>query len=280
MTELARPPTPAGVRREGAARAFAERAQSRGRPGFTVRELLNEAALPARAAWDQLRRLEKAGAVRRVTPRHDYYLIVPPEYRAVGAPPVQWWLGPYFAAIGQAYYLALLSAAAHYGAAHQGIQETQVMVQKPRRPLALGRVRIRFFVKRTMPITPVAQTPTDYAVLDVSSPEATLLDLVRYAKRLGGIARVLQVVAELGGRCTGGGLREALDRDDEVANAQRAGFLLEACGAEPLARVVERWLRSRRMLPVPLVPAGRARLGLPEHRRWRILVNAKLESAA
>lgn len=280
MTELGRPPTPAGVRKQGAARAFAELAQSRGRPGFTVRELLGHAALPARAAWDQLRRLEKTGAVRRVTHRHDYYLVVPPEYRAVGAPPVEWWLGPYFAAIGQAYYLGLLSAAARYGAAPQGVQETQVVVHKPRRPLALGRVRIRFFVKRTMPLTPVVQIPTDYSVLTASSPEATLLDLVRYAKRLGGIARVLQLVAELRGRCTAGGLRQALDADGETANAQRAGFLLEACGAEPLARVVERWLRSRRMLPVPLVPAGRARLALPEHRRWRILVNAKLQSAA
>ena len=280
MTDLVRPPDPVGARRQGAVRVFAELVQSRGRPGFTVRELLSEAALPGRAAWDQLRRLEKAGGVRRVTPRHDYYLIVAPEYRAVGAPPVQWWLGPYFAAIGQPYYLALLSAAAHYGAAHQAIQATQVMVQKPRRPLALGRVRIQFFVKRTMPITPVARIPADYSVLNVSSPDATLLDLVRYAKRLGGVARALQVISELVGRCTSGGLQEALDRDDAVANAQRVGFMLEACGAEPLARAVERWLRSRRMLPVPLVPAGRAALALPEHQRWRILVNAKLQSAA
>ncbi|MGH8702533.1 MAG: type IV toxin-antitoxin system AbiEi family antitoxin domain-containing protein [Burkholderiales bacterium] len=280
MTKLGRHATPAGVRKEGVARAFAELVQARGRPGFTVRELLSGAALPARAAWDQLRRLEKAGAVRRVTPRHDYYLIVPPEYRGVGAPPVQWWLGPYFASIGQAYYLALLSAAAHYGAAHQAVQEAQVMVQKPRRPLALGRARIRFFVKRTLPITPVAKIPADYSVLTVSSPEATLLDLVRHAKRVGGVARVLQVAAELLGRCTAAGLAEALDRDDEVANAQRVGFLLEACGAETLARAVERWLKSRRMLPVPLVPAGRTRLALPENRRWRILVNAKLQSAA
>lgn len=280
MTELGRRQTPAGVRKEGAVRAFAELTQSRGRPGFTVRELLSHAALPARAAWDQLRRLEKTGAVRRVTPRHDYYLVVPPEYRAVGAPPVDWWLGPYFASIGQAYYLGLLSAAAHYGAAPQGVQETQVVVHKPRRPLALGRVRIRFFVKRTMPLTPVVPIPTDYSVLTASSPEATLLDLVRYAKRLGGIARVLQLVAELRGRCTAGGLRQALDADGETANAQRAGFLLELRGAAPLANAVERWLASRRMLPVPLVPADRARLARSEHPRWRLLVNARLDSAA
>ena len=44
----------------------------------------------------------------RVTPRRDFFLIVSPEYRTLGAPPVEWWLDAFCKYRQQPYYLGLL----------------------------------------------------------------------------------------------------------------------------------------------------------------------------
>src|SRR3546814_18077432 len=73
------------------------------------------------AAGAQLKRL-----LPRIVPLYQkagYYLIVPPEHRAAGAPPVTWWIDDFFAHQHEPYYLALLSAAAHWGASHQAAKK-------------------------------------------------------------------------------------------------------------------------------------------------------------
>ena len=46
--------------------------------------------------------------------------------------------------LNQPYYVALLSAAAYHGAAHQKPQVFQVMIPKARRGLECGGVRVDF----------------------------------------------------------------------------------------------------------------------------------------
>lgn len=67
-----------------------------------------------------------AERVTRLPGRRSSYLIVPPEHRARGAPPVTSWLGAYFRLREQPYYLGLLSAAAMHGSSQQAVQVTQV----------------------------------------------------------------------------------------------------------------------------------------------------------
>src|SRR3546814_2266358 len=105
------------TRRPRSAADFAERLQGRGRYGFSLRELAEATGLSHAAAGAQLKRL-----LPRIVPLYQkagYYLIVPPEHRAAGAPPVTWWIDAFFAHQNEPYYLALLSAAAHWGASPQ-----------------------------------------------------------------------------------------------------------------------------------------------------------------
>src|SRR3546814_1831331 len=74
--------------------------------------------------------------------------------RAAGAPPVTWWIDDFFAHQNEPYYLALLSAAAHWGASHQAAQITQVMTSSPRAAITLGRLKIVFLRKRALTATP------------------------------------------------------------------------------------------------------------------------------
>lgn len=56
---------------------------------------------------------------------------------------------------GLNYYAGLLSAAQYYGAAHQRSQEFQIFVQKNRRPIRCGKVRVKFIAGQNINDVPV-----------------------------------------------------------------------------------------------------------------------------
>jgi hypothetical protein len=253
----------------GWADAFLDQQLTLGRVAFPLADLVKETGLSATAARNQLLRLENR--VARVSPRQQFFLIVSPEHRAMGAPPVAWWLHDYFAWLGQPYYLALQSAASSLGSNPQALQVTQVMTRIPRREIEIGRIRIQFFVKRTVEQTPTQPLANAFAPLLVSTPEATAFDLIRYAARIGGIGRAAETIAPLLPLMRATELCRVLKIEDEIATAQRLGFVLEKLKATDLAKVVQDWLPSNLIL-VPLVPGLRG--DAPEIKRWKILNNA------
>ena len=256
-------------RKVGKANAFLDQRLGLGRVAFPLADLLKEAGLSVTAARNQLLRLKNR--VTRVSPRHQFFLIVSPEHRAVGAPPVAWWLHDYLQWLGEPYYLALQSAASSLGSNPQALQVTQVMTKISRRAIEIGRIRIQFFMKRTMEQTPTQPLASAFAPLQVSTPEATAFDLIRYARRIGGIGRAAETLAPLLPLMRPAELQRVLKIEDEPATAQRLGFVLEKLKAVDLAKVVENWLPSNSIV-VPLIPGGRG--SAPEIKRWRILNNA------
>jgi hypothetical protein len=119
-----------------AADAFLDQRLALGRVAFPLADLVKETGLSVTAARNQLLRLKNR--VTRVSPRHQFFLIVSPEHRAVGAPPVAWWLHDYLQWLGEPYYLALQSAASSLGSNPQALQVTQVMTKIPRRAVELA----------------------------------------------------------------------------------------------------------------------------------------------
>ncbi|WP_164844397.1 type IV toxin-antitoxin system AbiEi family antitoxin [Azoarcus sp. DN11] len=248
-----------------------------GRVAFTQDELVAQTGLSPIAARNQLLRLD--GLVRRVMPRQPFYLIVSPEHRAIGAPPPAWWLDDYFRWLNRPYYVALQSAAAEYGSAAQAIQVTQVITDRPHRDIEVGRLRLQFFVKGDIRSTPVQSPAQAQAPLNISTPEATALDLVAYANRLGGIERAAETLAPLLKAFTRTRLAEALKAGVATAHVQRFGFVLERLGGVRFADVVAQHLDKLRTNLVLLEP-GQA---VPSDRtptvssRWNVLANISLE---
>lgn len=99
--------------------------------------------------------------------------------------------------LGRSYYVALLSAAEIHGAAHQRPQVLQVMVTKAVRNRDHGRARLRFYVNGRLGDTPALQSRTRTGNLDVSTPEATALDLMTRPRDSGGLDNVATVLIEL-----------------------------------------------------------------------------------
>jgi hypothetical protein len=255
-------------RRFGAAGSFIEQRLAVGRVSFSLADLVKETGLSVIAAKRQLLRLDH---IVRVSPRQPFFLILSPEHRAVGAPPVTWWLHDYFQWSKQPYYLALQSAASSFGANPQALQVTQVMTKIPRRSLEIGRVHVQFFVKQTVEQTPMQPLANAFAPLQVSTPEATAFDLIRYAARIGGIGRAAETIVPLLPLLRATELRRVLKIENEPATAQRLGFVLEKLRAPKLAKVVKEWLPSAPAL-IPLIPGLRG--DAPEIKRWSILNNA------
>lgn len=227
----------------GAALDFIEHKLEQGIVSFSLDELTTDTGLSVVAARNQLLRL--AGKVVRVTPRQQYFLIVRPDHRVFGAPPIEWWLGDYFKWLGHPYYIALQSAAMVFGSSHQAIQETQVITDISRRDITIGRIRIRFFMKSGIDRTIIQQAPNAHSPLLVSTPETTIFDLVRYAHKIGGIERTAETIAPMIGTIKASKMIQVLDAEDEIATALRLGFVLENIGSDKLAKTVHAWLPAQ-----------------------------------
>jgi hypothetical protein len=145
----------AGCRHRGLVSCLLDEAQARGRLVVSVDELVASSKLTPLAVKRQLEHV--AERVTRLPGRPSSYLIVPPEHRARGAPPMDSWLGDYFRLREQPYYLGLLSAAAMHGSSHQAVQVTQVMTLPPMRPMQVGRLLIQFHVKASLERTPLTE---------------------------------------------------------------------------------------------------------------------------
>jgi hypothetical protein len=256
-------------RRTGAVAAFLDHTLETGRITFNLAELVDKTGLSAIAAKNQLKRL--GGSVVRVSRHQSFFLIVESQHRPMGAPPVEWWLDAYFRWLGHPYYLALQSAAEIYNSTPQAILVTQVMTDTPRREISVGRLRVRFYVKRLAERTPVQQPPNAYAPLRVSTPEATALDMVRYAARIGGMERALESFTRLLPLFRAPALKRALDAEDQTAVAQRLGYLIETTGHRQLAEVIHQWLPPG-IVRVPLASSTCALTESALSARWRVLV--------
>ncbi|HEX8672958.1 MAG TPA: type IV toxin-antitoxin system AbiEi family antitoxin [Longimicrobium sp.] len=247
--------------------------QSRGRYTVTKEEIVGATGQLPRTAEAALRRLKEK---RRVaSPRRGFYVIVPAEYREAGAPPPSWFVHDLMSFLEQPYYVGLLSAAELHGAAHQRPQELQVVTNRPTRPVQAGRGRIRFVKKERVLSTPVQLMNTGAGSIRVSTPEATALDLVRYARVSGYLDNVATVLRELAEGIDARLLAEAA-YPGESATAQRLGYLLERLGSGDKAERLARAVASHRPSPVPLRPDIPERRGAIDS-RWQVIINEEVE---
>ena len=258
-------------RLNGAAEVFIEKNASFGRVAFSLAELTKETGLSDIAAKHQLLRL--GGKVVRISRRQSFFLIVGPEHRDMGAPPATWWLQDYFNWLERPYYLALQSAASVFGSNPQALQVTQVMTNQSLRTIKVGRIQVRFFVKCGIERTPTQQLAQAAAPLCISTPEATAFDLVRYASSVGGIERAAETIRPFLSKLRVRELKRVLAAEDEIATAQRLGFVMEVAGEKKLTQTIYDWLPAT-LVKVYLAPMKKKPDNLPLIERWQVLNNS------
>jgi len=106
----------------------------------------------------------------------------------------------------------------------------------------------------------------------------TALDLVRYSRQIGGLDAVLTVLAELAETLQPKPLAAAAEREEEAAQVQRLGWLLDHLGHNTLADALHAILPRSKPLPRAILDPGSPRSGQITGNRWRILENAHPEA--
>lgn len=255
---------------------YIEDLQARGRYSFSYATAMSETGKSEKAVERALSRLRQRGVI--ASPRKGFYVIVPPEYRVAGCLPASWFIDDMMSFVGELYYVGLLSAAELYGAAHHRPQELQVVTVRSHRMVECGRTRIRFFSKRYPERTLTTKHKTRTGFVEVSTPEATALDLVRYSFELGGLSAVVTVISELSENLKARALVRAAG-GFELSVVQRLGFMLDKLNQNKLSNPLSNWVLEQRPRLVAL-RSGETVCSEYNDERWRIRVNEEIELEA
>lgn len=245
----------------------------RGKHHFTTQDAVQALKGDRRPVARALRRLISKGEL--ASPQRGFYVVVPPQYQAVGCLPAEQFVPQLMESAGEPYHVGLLSAAQLLGAAHHRPQRFQVMVRKPRSSIECGKVRVDFHVRNDLErvATVVMNTPRGH--LRVSSPEATAVELIGYAKHAGGLDNVATVLAELAESLDAERLVEEA-RKAPLAWSQRLGFLLELVEAGKVAKLLLPYVREHATRVAPL-DASMPRTGARRSERWRVAINIDVD---
>jgi predicted transcriptional regulator of viral defense system len=247
-----------------------------GRYAFTSSEAKEALKASPAAAKMALARLAKQGLI--ASPARGFYVIVPPEYRSLGCLPADQFIPALMAHRHQSYYVAVLSAAQYHGAAHHRPQEFQVMLERPRRPIVCGKVRVNFFVKSDLESTPTQEFNTPRGKIIASTPEATALDLVGYQENAGGLDNVATIISELATKLEPKKLALAA-KHFPMPWAQRLGYLLSSLGHQSKANQLKELVKNESPQFVSLLP-GMLGSDIGKDQNWRLNVNTTIEAEA
>jgi predicted transcriptional regulator of viral defense system len=256
---------------------FIDEIRSNGRYSFTLRELRNQYQFSPEAIKKSLQRLRKKKKIVQV--RKEFYVIVPPEYSAIGIIPPSFFIPDLMKFIDRDYYVGLLNAASYYGAGHQQPQEHFIITVPPTiRPISNRSIKISFCKKKRWDNRFVIDQKTEAGYLKISSPELTALDLVFYQDRVGGINRISTVLQELSEQIKPNALRDCAKTYNVNSVVQRLGFILEnVLEQADLVKPMKIFLHDTKYFPLLLSTKGPKIKGLQIDNDWNILKNITVE---
>lgn len=245
----------------------------KGRYTFTLARAIEATGLAAPAAKMALKRLSDQQQI--VSPARGFYVSIPPEYRALGSLPAEQFIPDLMAHWDLTYYVGLLSAAERYRPLHHRLQQYQVMLEKNRREISCGKVRVTFHARKNISVVDVQKHNTPRGVILVATPEVTALDLVGYHQHAGGMDNVATVLADLA---------ESLDPEKLTMAAaavpvpwvQRLGYLLELVGEREKAVPLKSYLQGRVHQFAQLMP-GMTGSGYARDDVWKLNINVSVE---
>lgn len=225
-----------------------------------------------------LYRLTTKGKI--ISPWRNFFVIIPVEYALKGIVPPMFYIDSLMSYLGRKYYVALLNAAAFYGASHQRPQTYSVMIEAPKiRNTARNGTSILFFSKKDIPTRYIRQHKAQSGYINVSSPELTAIDLIENEKNVGGLNRVCTVLNELAESMDFRKIEEDFFSVAPLPVFQRLGYILEKIlEREELAGILYEKITSAglQFRKVPF-KAGKPMAECNTDNKWKISINEEIE---
>lgn len=240
---------------------------------FTKAEAIDSLGCSELAFMRASQRLQNKGQLLR--PVSGFYVVIEIEHRDAGGPPPIHFIAKLMKYLELPYYVGLLTAAKYHGASHQAVFETQVFTTKPLPPIRYGKNRIKFITNKFTAKIPKQPLQTPHGEILISTPEATLVDLVRYKQKAVGFSHVATVIQEMKEKVNPKLLPQLAEIHNDTPLVQRVGFMFESFGKYPLAPL-HLWLSRRDVHIVKLEPSKE--LSLKNNARWSINVNSQIEA--
>lgn len=244
---------------------------------FSIEDAITRLGKSRKAIQSSIEHLLAKGEL--ASPAKGFYVIVPPEYQILGCIPAEFFIPSLMEYWNINYYACLLTAAKYHGATHQAVMVFQVMVEKPRRPIVCGKIKVQFIANKTLLQTPTQKIATKMSMLNVSTPEGTAMDLLKYPHQSAGLNHVITVLAELQETMSPERLLSLAQASSILSWQQRLGFMLEMVEAHNLAEVLKNHLSEQKRIDyIPLAAGVKIKKDANRIPTWKIIENVKLES--
>ena len=249
--------------------------RAKGRYSFSLEELLNEFKISYKTLLERLSNLKRKNKIAQI--RQSFYVIIPPEYAALGTLSPDLFIDTMMKYLNKKYYVGLLSAAALHGAAHQQPTTFFVISECPApRNIFNNKLKIKFVSKQNIIEYGVIQKKTPAGRINVSSPELTAFDLLDNIKQFG-INRITTILMELYEVMLPSKLSKTARLVDNKANIQRLGFILEnVVGEEKLSNALYKIISKINFTKVALSPLKKKTGELND--KWKIIINEPIET--
>jgi predicted transcriptional regulator of viral defense system len=255
-------------------KSYIESLESKGRFFFTRKEAQKNLKTSSDTLKVMVHRLTKDNHI--ISLNRSCCVIVPIQYRTMGAPPTEWYLDEFMNFLHVKYYVGSLTAASYHGAAHQAVQVYQIVTDKQIRPIKLGRTNLSFLYKNKKSFCSIVPSliPKTNEGVHLSSPELTALDLLIYKDRVGSFNTVVTVLAELAPKINAETLIRLMEKT-ALVHGQRLGYVLEMTGHTDLSKDIHSFLESKSLryhsLEPSLPPKGE------KNKKWHLMINMTLE---
>ncbi len=243
---------------------------------FSLDEIRKQTGKKDISIQGELSRLTGRGEI--INLRKGFYLIIPPRYSMAKTLPVQLYCDKLFKFLEKRYYLGVFSAARMHGAGHQQVQRDYIISEKPKlNDIKKNSTDIRFFTSSNWPEGNILTKKSDAGNFNISSPALTMVDLIHYQTKLGGINRILGAIEELGQELQKDDLIELLEWYPNKSALQRLGFLLESMDMDlEFQELIFSELKKRKFFPVLISPGIKEKPGAV-YNKWKVDVNVNLQ---
>lgn len=249
--------------------------QEKGKYTFTFNELRSYFDLSDESLLQGLFRYKQKKRIVQI--RKGFYAILTPEYSRQGMLPYHLFIDDLMKSLNKPYYVALLSASALYGAAHQQPMEYFVISKTPApRSISSKKLKITFLSKNSWESDDIIQQTTNAGYINVSSPELTALDLISYSEKIG-LNRATTILYELAQSISVGRITRSLKKYPNTSVIQRLGYIMDkVLNEKKIAEVLMKNLNTRNITPV-LLSTRKPQQGLIDE-TWKVILNMKIES--
>lgn len=220
-----------------------------------------------------IHRMREAGRI--IDAARGFYVIIPEEISLTDRMPGDRFIDDLMAFHQAPYYVGLLTAAFFYGSAHQSPLVFQVITNRPRRPLRVRGGKIRFFTKQDIELVPVTQRNTLTGYMRISTPETTILDLVKYDRWIGGMDHVANVISEMIDQVRVAPFAVSATYFSTPV-LQRIGYVFELIGYDKGVRKVENLLGDG-PIPYTLLESSSPKFTAPKNEHWKLILNTDIE---